>query len=369
MKICFIGDGKSIHVKRWAEHLAERGYLVSLISIREGGQLRGVQQVSLKPLHKDKRLSFFVRLMDHFLSVKRFVHQMRPDILHSHYANLPGWYGAFCNFHPFVLTLWGGDILADQGAFKFPFSRRLTKWTMEKADLITVHSRFLRDTALQLSKVGGKIKRVNWGIDLTRFRPRTDVHRLRTTMGLGSGPVVLSMRIPHPLYNIDTIIRSIPLVRIHIPDVKLIVKEYLAESTYVEELRGLVDELGLRDVVTFVGEVPYDHIPLYLNTADVYVSVPLSDGMPISLMEAMACGTAPVLSDLPQYKEMIEEGENGLYVPPRDEAALSEALITLLRDQGLRRRIVDNNVKKIREMGDFTSEMGKMEGYYRKLLK
>ena len=369
MKICFIGDGKSIHVKRWAGYFAERGHLVSLVSIREGEQLRGVEQVSLRPLQKENRLSFFVRLMDHFLSARRFVWHMRPDILHSHYANLPGWYGAFCNFHPFVLTLWGGDILADQGAFKFPFSRRLTRWAMDKADLITVHSRFLRDAALQLGEVGGKIKRVHWGIDFSRFRPGMDVRRLRSALGLGSGPVVLSMRIPHPIYNIDTIIKSIPLVRRHIPDVRLIVKDYLAEPTYMERLRGLVDRLRLRDAVTFAGEVPYDHIPLYLNTADVYVSVPSSDGMPVSLMEAMACGTAPVLSDLPQYKEMIKEGENGLYVPPRNEVALSQALITVLRDQGLRERIVENNVKKIREMGDFKSEMGKMEGYYRELLE
>lgn len=369
MKICFIGDGKSIHVKRWAGYFAERGHKVSLVSIREGEPLKGVEQVSLKPLKKEKRLSFFLRLMDHFLSVRRVVGHTKPDILHSHYANLPGWYGAFCNFHPFVLTLWGGDILADQGAFKFPFSRRLTRWAMEKADLVTVHSRFLRDEALRLGEVGGKIKMIHWGVDVTRFRPRTEVHRLRTALGLGSGPVVLSMRIPHPIYNIETIIKSIPLVRAHVPDVKLIVKEYLAEPGYMEVLRGLVDRMRLRDAVTFVGEVPYEHIPLYLNTADVYVSIPSSDGMPISLMEAMACGTAPVLSDLPQYKEMIREGENGLYVPPRDEVALSQALITLLRDRGLRERIVENNVKKIREMGDFKSEMGKMEGYYRELLE
>lgn len=368
MKICFVGDGKSIHVKRWAEYLAERGHTVFLISIRKGEQPEGVHQINLKPLQKEKRLFFLVRLAGHFLSVRRLVEQMRPDILHSHYANLLGWYGAFCDFHPFVLTLWGGDILADQGAFKFPFSRKLTKWAMEKADLITVHSRFLRDAALQVGEFGDKIKRVHWGVDLSRFRPQKDVQALRGRLGLGGGQVVLSMRIPHPLYNIETIMQSMPLVRKHMPGVKLVIKEYLAEPGYMERLKGLAEKLGLEDAVAFVGEVPYDRIPLYLNVADVYVSIPSSDGMPISLMEAMACGAAPVLSDLPQYKELIVEGENGLYVPPGDEEALSTALITLLKDKGLRRRIVENNLRKIREMGDFKEEMGKMEGYYRELL-
>jgi len=368
VKICFVGDGKSIHVKRWVGYFAGRGHTVHLISIREGEQPEGVHQINLKPLQREKRLPFLFRLMGHFLSVRRLVREMRPDILHSHYANLPGWYGAFCNFHPFVLTLWGGDILADQGAFKFPFSRRLTKWALERTDLITVHSRFLRDAALQIGEVGDKIKWVRWGVDLARFRPQVDAQSLRSTLNLGSGPVVLSMRIPHPLYNIETIIKSIPLVKRRMPDVKLIIKEYLAEPGYMGRLRGLAQGLGLTDVVTFVGEVPYDRIPFYLNLADVYVSIPSSDGMPISLMEAMACGAAPVLSDLPQYKEMIVEGENGLYVPPGDEEALSTALITLLKDQGLRRRIVENNLRKIREIGDFTTEMGKMEHYYRELL-
>jgi glycosyltransferase involved in cell wall biosynthesis len=65
-----------------------------------------------------------------------------------------------------------------------------------------------------------------------------------------------------------------------------------------------------------VGSIPHAEMPLWQNLAEAVVMVPRSDGMPNSLLEAMACGAVPVLNRLPQYAELIRHGENGLFVDP-----------------------------------------------------
>ena len=93
-----------------------------------------------------------------------------------------------------------------------------------------------------------------------------------------------------------------------------------------------VQRHGLEDVV-FTGLVPYEELPRYYKTADVYCAPNTGhESFGIVLLEAMAAGTPIVASDIGGFADVLEDGVEGLLAPPRDAEALAEAVDRLLAD-------------------------------------
>ena len=95
-----------------------------------------------------------------------------------------------------------------------------------------------------------------------------------------------------------------------------------------DELRARVSACGLAHVVTFLGFVQ-DVAPV-LQASDIYVSASEKEGLPLSLIEGMACGLPCVVTDIEGHREIITDGVNGLLVPPASEGALARAIQHLL---------------------------------------
>src|SRR4029079_18568827 len=108
------------------------------------------------------------------------------------------------------------------------------------------------------------------------------------------------------------------------------------------------------------GDPPYEALHDALAAAQVYVSVPDSDSLALSTMEAMAVGALPVVSDLPS-QTWIEDGENGLRVPLRDVDALAAALKRALTEHELRFRAIAVNRVRAQMEGNLTRNMLPLE--------
>ncbi len=99
-------------------------------------------------------------------------------------------------------------------------------------------------------------------------------------------------------------------------------------------------KLGLSDVVEFVGQVPYEETPKYYQQADVFVYPSTAlEGLPMTVIEAMAAGLPVVASKIGGVPEAITDGETGRLTEPGNVQELSAALVKLLADDGLRRRM------------------------------
>ena len=100
-----------------------------------------------------------------------------------------------------------------------------------------------------------------------------------------------------------------------------------------------VAETGTRDVV-FIGYISYDELPRYYRTADIFCAPAISgESFGIILLEAMAMGKPIVASNIEGYASVVTDGAEGLLVPPKDEKALSQALISLMNDESLRQQM------------------------------
>jgi glycosyltransferase involved in cell wall biosynthesis len=88
--------------------------------------------------------------------------------------------------------------------------------------------------------------------------------------------------------------------------------------------------------VTFVGAVPHDDVSAYFHLCDLFVLPSLYEGLPLALLEAMACGRPAIFSDLDPARRVFRSGQDVMLVPPGDERVLARAIAALMADAGLR---------------------------------
>ena len=232
-----------------------------------------------------------------------------------------------------------------------------------KADLILCASLQLQHEILRLAPglTDDRTKVTPIGVEVEAFESAVAAVR---AAGEGGRLRVVSTRHLEPLYDLETLVRAVPLVLREVPDAEFVV---VGDGGQREELAGLAARLGVTDSVRFAGRVTRDVLPHYLACADVYVSTSLSDGTSISLLEAMACGLAVVVTDIPANRPWVVEGRNGCLFAAGDHEALARRLAALLRDEHLRQRLGKVGRQVVSRQGDFRREMEKVEEGYQSL--
>jgi glycosyltransferase involved in cell wall biosynthesis len=295
--------------------------------------------------------------------------QIQPDVLHAQSVADPGWFAALSGFHPLVLTAWGSDVLLGlhRGS---RLHRWLTRYALRRADLLTADARSVLNATRPHLRPDARVELIRFGVDTRAFCPGVDT-TWRARLTLGTGPVLLSIRQCHPLYNIDVIIRAFARVREELPEARLVVKLVTqdADDPYLAEMRALAGQLALGDAIVYVPQVSYAEIPDLYRAADLVLSVPSSDALPVSVLEAMACGTPVITTDLPALRELMDDGAELALVPVRDVEALSRASLSLLADPVHRAQIGARNLEIVRRTGDFAVEMARMTHHYHELIE
>lgn len=374
MRLCFLADPSSIHTQRWVGHFAAAGHETHLVNLGPQPARQfdwpGPQHHTLPPPPQIPipGLRGVIMLAARRRALGALLAQIRPDVLHAHSIGDPAWFAALSGFHPLVLTAWGSDILL--GLRQGPWlNRRLTRYALGRADLLTADAHQVLEAARPHLRPAARAELIRFGVDIRLFSPGADA-TWRDRLALADAPLVVSIRQCRPLYNIDTILRAFAGVRETLPAARLMLKlvSQPADDPYVAQLRALAGELGLEDAVRFVPPMPYAELPDLYRAAAVVVSVPSSDGMPVSVLEAMACGAPVVASDLPALRELTAEGADLLLTPVRDAEALRSALLAFLTDPARRQQASERNLATVRRTADFAVEMARMEKLYRSLV-
>jgi len=112
----------------------------------------------------------------------------------------------------------------------------------------------------------------------------------------------------------------------------------------LEELKKQVAELNLNEIVEFLG-VRKD-IPELMSVLDVYTLVSIYEGMPLSILEAIAAGKPIVATNVLGINEVIKDGENGLLAESNNPESLANALTRMINDKELRIKIANNNLNE-----------------------
>ena len=289
------------------------------------------------------------------LRLRWLLAKIRPEIVHVHWAHFSYMVASACA-RPLVVTAWGSDIYR-----RFEQDKEIVGQLyhgLQTARLITCDSFDQRSLLATFPGVDEeKVHVVQWGVDTSVFRPGPVDGEILARLGVSNRPVVFSARKLFPIYNQEAIIAAFSLVRREIPEAVLLMKDYRSDADYVQRLRQHVEEHGLTDSVRIVDGVAYEQMGDLYRLAPVSVSVPFSDGTSMSVLEAMASGSAPIVSDLPSLKEWIRDGWNGYIVSPANAQMLAQRIVQLLKDDKLRETFAARNIEVIRERAEQSSEM------------
>lgn len=187
-----------------------------------------------------------------------------------------------------------------------------------------------------------------WGIDPRRvqviynapqlgdYDALPDRESLRAELGM-EGPTVVCVARLTAWKGVDGLVRALGTVRRDVPGASLWV---LGEGPERARLEALAREEGLAECVHFTGQVPRERVARTLKAADAFALFSSYEGLPHVVLEAMAAGTPVVASAAGGTPETMRDGESGLLVPVGDETALAGALVRVLTDSALARRLV-----------------------------
>jgi len=242
------------------------------------------------------------------------------DVLDAHYFYPDGvaavMLGKYFN-KPVVITARGTDInLIPQ--FRLP--RKMILWAAQNASGVVTVCNALKDEMVQLGVAADKITPLRNGVDLQRFQPM-DRAAARATLGLERF-TLLSVGLLDPRKAHDLIIKALP----SLPDVDLLIAGTGPEKKNLEQL---AQELGVADRVTLLGPVPQTELKTYYNAADALVLASSREGWANVLLEAMACGTPVVASNVWGTPEVVAAPEAGELMPERTPQGLVTALSKL----------------------------------------
>ncbi len=188
------------------------------------------------------------------------------------------------------------------------------------------------------------------GIDLTRFRYQA---------ARPDGPAVIVARL-NPEKDIETLLRATALAVREAPDFRL---EVAGNGPCLPALKQTAAELGLGEHVRFLGEVR--DVPGLLARARFFVLSSVSEGVSLTLLEAMASGLAVAATRVGGNPEVVVDGETGLLVPAREPAALAAALLRLHRDAAERGRMGTAGRRRVEEHFDVRGMVARYEALYR----
>jgi glycosyltransferase involved in cell wall biosynthesis len=368
MRILHIGNGRAFKIKAIADAFVARGHDVHMAPIPPiDGNWEGVTWHRLS----DPPMPGKAKVLARLIQMRSLVRRLKPDVVHAHNAWGPGWYGASVGLHPFVIHAYGGDLLPEQYGGRPAVERAFTAWSCRAADRIVVTGHHMIDAAAQFGVARDRLMLLPRGVDVEHYRPGLDTSELRRRLGVGGDdPVILSPRyqVDEALYNLDIVINAFAAIRKQHPRAVCVQLYDPARESGRARLEGLAAERGVADAYRLVPAVDNASMPLFYNLADVVVSVPSSDGFPVTVLEASACAAALVVSDLPYCAEWFQSGRNGVVVPVRDAKQLAHAVAGLMTDGDRRRRMGAAGRRLVEARADSRRCMDDLEGVYRTLL-
>ena len=208
-----------------------------------------------------------------------------------------------------------------------------------QADAVVCVGRAVADNLVRyFSLAPSRLWVVPVGIDRYWLQDRNASSRVREEYAPHGEPIVLHVGRIAPYKNQLTLARAFSLVLQAVPNARLVVAGPVESQAYCKTVKGALARARVEDRVVFAGHIPLDEMAQLYALAQVFVMPSLRENCPQAVLEAMAQGCAIVGSDIPPMQELLPEGV-GLTVPATDHGALAQAIISVLKDGGLRRRL------------------------------
>jgi glycosyltransferase involved in cell wall biosynthesis len=391
MRLLFVVDGRSPIALNWIRYFVERGdevHLVSTFACQPDLRLASLTIVPVafsgvkarrpagstgeerNPLWEPSLVRMRTRIRQWLgpLSLpsaaqrlQAVVERIRPDLVHAMRIPFEGMLASQIQTSaPLLFSIWGNDFTLHAPAT--PWMSRLTRRALGVAG--AVHADCRRDIRLAhewgFSRQRPEIVLPGaGGIQLDVFYPAAEMNAAPETAW------VINPRGIRAYIRNDTFFKAIPLVLSQAPQTQFLCTGMAGQP----QAEGWVRQYGVAANVHLMGQQTRQQMAELFRRAQVSVSPSIHDGTPNTLLEAMACGSFPVVGDLESLREWITHGVNGLLVDPGDPQALADAILQALRQPDLCRQAREINTRLVAERAEYGRVMHLAAGFYVQLVK
>jgi glycosyltransferase involved in cell wall biosynthesis len=368
MKVLYFSDNVSDHNRRFLEALSQAKHEIWFLdpttdSLPVNWLPEGVHWIqSRQRLQRGFAPHQFAGFLPEF---QRWLEVIRPDLVHAGPTHNCGYVTARANFHPWLLTSWGSDILyqAEQG----PEWRQATQLALSKADAFLFDCDAVRTRAKRLADIADdRIVQFPWGIRNGTFAPEGTLPGAEEFAREPGTRVFLSTRSWEPGYGIDVLLEAFRGAFLADPSLRLLL---LGDGSEASRVKDFIDAHGLREAVRIPGPINKSDMPKWFRAADVYVSCARSDGTSVSLLEAMATGLPVVVTDIPSNREWVTENLNGWLAPASSAEEFADKLLRAVRlSPEERMRFGARNRTIVRERADWDRNFPRLLVMYEHLV-
>ena len=270
--------------------------------------------------------------------VKELVNEIKPDILHAHYATSYGLLGALADYHPYIISAWGSDVY--DFPIKSPVHKMMLKYNLKKADYIFSTSNVMKEETQKYTNKN--IEVTPFGVDINRFVPR------RTEK---DEVVIGTIKTLEEKYGIQYLVKAFAQLKDRNPDMNLKLR-IGGKGSQEDYLKGLCRDLKIYNDVTFLGFVNPDDVVKEFQNFDIAVfpSTLDSESFGVAAVEAESCGTPIVVSEVGGLMESTKPGITSLVAKKASVDDLSDKIDMLVKDKELRlkmgaaaRKFVEDN--------------------------
>ena len=347
MRVLVVGSANLMHVEPYLRHMVGAGWDVHWW-VTAPGPVR-VDGVTVWEGHRGKAYTGDAGKVDYFrqgLRLRRKVAVIAPDIIHAHYASSGGLIAWMSGYRPYAVTIHGSDLVDRSRTW---LGRAILGRVFRGAAVVNPVAGHMMGLLTQLGVRPERTLPLTLGIDLEKFpyRPRADLFRDGIRL-------VCTRSLRSEVYDIPTILRAVAAACRAGTPVTLALP---ARGEGAQGLKQLAVELGIADAVQWGTGYRNEEVPAILGAHDVYVSASLWDGASLSLMEAMACGILPVVSDIPANREWVQDGEGAFLFPCGDWRRLAETIVGLPRRREEMLCALRWNRSKVEALGDRRKNM------------
>lgn len=351
--------GTEIATYNIARHLAKRGHEVHVITSRDKGLLKESIEEGFY-IHRGRVIGKpFLGFASYFINAFRVIRRVNPDLVHAQTIELALYALLIKKMlkKPYVAWARGSDVYLPS-----KFYRRFYRFILMNANAVIAQT---SDEKRIMQKTCNRdIVVIPNGIDLDRF-DNLPKERVRSRLQIGKDEkVILYMGTLRPVKGVKYLIEAMRAVSQKDLEARLIV---VGDGKERQNLEKLTKALNLGDFVTFVGKVPNQEVPQYMAAADIFVLPSLSEGFPVTVLEAMASGLSIITTNIGGLPEIVHEGENGFLVQPKNPLEITQRVTLLLQDDELRERISGNNRARAKDY-TWKEVVGKLEEVYQNLV-
>lgn len=338
-----IGDVLAPHLVKWSRALLAAGIDLHLWSLNQPERAdyddELFSRISSPGIYVDANREGSVGklcYLKHLRHLKQTIRQVRPDILHAHYATSYGLLGALSGMKPLLISVWGSDVMSFPE--KSPIHWFILKTVLSRAALVQASGEFLRKITEQFTD---KVKVVNFGLE-NSFFSRNPVK----VTGVVPEIVIGSIKSLESHYRIDVLIKAFAIVKKKSEvsrNLKLLI---VGDGALKPDLHKLAAQERISDVVEFIGRQLYSSIANFHGRMDIHVCASERESFGVSILEAMALGIPVICSDIPAFDELVTDGVTGLRFRQGEPDNLAEKILSLINDVALKQSLLTNAAER-----------------------